>query len=199
VILAVPSVIAGFLNIPGVKLGSLRNFTDWVGARVVTMGDYHPEAIEWSLAAFGLLAAGLGIALGWLLYNPDAETQKARDRFEIPALYPLLRRKYYIDDIAMEGLVNPIKGPIARAVDAFNTYVLDTIVNSVGFFAGVLGRFVYAALDQRGIDAGLNAIAGSASGAGRGLRLLQSGKVQQYAGAFVIGAVLLVAGFVIFT
>ena len=199
VILAVPSVIAGLFNIPGVSLGPIRNFTDWVGARVVAMGDYHPEGIEWNLAAFGLAAAAAGIALGWMLYSKDAETQQARDTFEIPFFYPLFRRKFYIDDIAMEGLVNPIKGPIARATDWFNTYVLDTIVNSVGFLAGAVGRFVYGGLDQGGIDAGINALAGTASGAGRALRLLQSGKVQQYAGAFVIGAVLLVAGFVIFT
>ena len=199
VALAVPSVVAGVFNIPGVSLGPIGNFTDWVGARVVAMGDHHPEAIEWNLAAYGLIAAIAGIALGWLLYGRDAETQQARDSFELPGLYPLLRHKYYIDDLVLAGLVNPIKGPIARATDWINTYVIDTIVNAVGFLTAAVGRLVYGGLDQRGIDAGFNALAGSAGEAGRALRLLQTGKVQQYAGAFVIGAVLLVAGFVIFT
>ena len=59
-------------------------------------------------------AALAGIVLGWWLFSPEAETQAKRDRFEIPVLYPLLRRKYYIDDLYMHGVVNPIKGPIAR-------------------------------------------------------------------------------------
>ena len=114
VALAVPSVIAGLFNIPGVSWPGIGNFTDWVGARVVAMGDHHASALDWGLAAAGLGAAGLGIVLGWLIFSKDAETQQARDKLEVPVLYPLLRNKYYIDDLYMGGVVNPIKGPIAR-------------------------------------------------------------------------------------
>ena len=199
VALAVPTVIAGFFNIPGVSWGPIGNFTEWVGARVVTMGDYHPSAIEWDLAAYGLAAALAGIALGWLLFSPEAETQAARDRLEIPVLYPLLRRKYYIDHLYMHGVVNPIKGPLARGVDWVNGHVIDAAVNGVGLLTAWLGRLVYGRLDQQGIDLVLNAAAGGAGGAGGRLRLLQSGKVQQYAGGFVVGALVLVAVLVIVT
>ena len=199
VALAVPSVIAGLLNIPGVSWGPIRNFTDWVGARVVPMGDYHPSAIEWNLAAYGLIAAVAGIALGWLIFSPEADTQRARDRLEVPVLYPLLRHKYYLDDLYMNGVVNPIKGPIARAVDWVNGYVIDAIVNGAGFVTAWLGNLVYGRLDQQGIDLVLNAAAGGTRGAGKRLGLVQTGKVQQYAGAFVVGALLLVVVFVIIT
>ncbi len=199
VALAVPSVIAGLLNIPGVSWGPIRNFTDWVGARIVPMGDYHPKAIEWDLAAYGLIAAVAGIALGWRLFSPEAETQPARDRLEVPVLYPLLRRKYYIDDLYMKGVVNPIKGPLARAVDWVNGYVIDAVINGAGAVTAWLGGLVYGRLDQQGIDLLLNAAAGGTRGAGGKLRLLQSGKVQQYAGAFVVGALLLVVAFVLVT
>jgi NADH-quinone oxidoreductase subunit L len=199
VALAVPSVIAGLFNIPGVSWGSIHNFTDWVAARAVPLGDHHPEGIEWGLAAAGLIAAGLGIALGWLLFSKDAETQQARDTFRIPVLYPLLERKYYIDDLYMNGLVNPIKGAIARGVDWVNGSVIDGFVNGVGALVVVIGRFVYGGLDQRGIDLAINATAGGTSRLGGAMRLIQTGKVQHYAGAFVVGAVVLVVGFVIFT
>jgi len=199
VALAVPSVIAGLLNIPGVSWGPIRNFTDWVGARIVPMGDYHPKAIEWDLAAYGLIAAVAGIALGWRLFAPDAETQQARDRLRIPVLYPLLHNKYYIDDLYMKGVVNPIKGPLARAVDWVNGYVIDAAINGAGAITAWLGGLVYGRLDQQGIDLLLNAAAGGTGGAGGKLRLLQSGKVQQYAGAFVVGALLLVVAFVLVT
>ncbi len=198
VALAVPSVIAGLFNIPGVKFGPIRNFTDWLGARIVVIGDYHPESVDWALAAAGLAAAGLGIVLGWMLFGRDRETQRARDRFEVPVLYPLLRNKYFIDDAYMYGVVNPIKGPIARGVDYINGYVIDGIVNGAGYLTATIGRFVYGRLDQQGIDLAINAAAGGTSGAGGRLRFLQTGKVQQYAGAFVVGALLLVIGFVLF-
>ena len=197
VALAVPSVIAGLLNIPGVSWGPVRNFTYWVGVRIVPMRDYHPSGIEWDLAAYGLVAAAAGIALGWLLFSPEAETQAARDRLEVPVLYPLLRRKYYLDDLYMKGVVNPIKGPIARGVDWVNGYVIDAIVNGAAFVTAWMGNLVYGRLDQQGIDLVLNAAAGGARGAGKRLGLIQTGKVQQYAGAFVLGALLLVVVFVV--
>ncbi len=196
ILLAIPSAIAGFLNIPGVKLGSFGNFTEWLGARIVPMGDHHPEAIDWTLAAYGLAAGLGGIAIGWLLYGRDAETQLARDRLEIPLLYPLLRRKYFIDDAAL-GLVGFTGGPLARATDWFNTYVLDNIVNGVAGAVRYAGRFVYGGLDQRGIDGIFNGLSAVADSAGSSLRKLQTGRVQQYATSVVIGALVLVVVVVI--
>jgi NADH-quinone oxidoreductase subunit L len=195
--LAVPSVIAGFLNIPGVKLGSARNFTDWLAARVVPLGDHHPEAPDWGLAAIGLGAAVLGIALGWVLFSKDAETQEERDRLDIPVLYPLLRARYYMDHVAW-GLVNFTKGPAARAMNWVNTYILDGIVNGVGAAVMALGLFVYGGLDQRGIDGFFNGLAMASDAAGSGARKLQTGKVQQYATGFVVGALVLVVAVAVF-
>ena len=197
VLLAIPSAIAGFLNIPGVEFGGFGNFTSWVGARVVAMGDHHPEAIDWTLAVYGLAAGGLGIVLGWLLYGRDEETQAARDRFEIPVLYPLLRQKYYMDHVAL-GLVGFTKGPSARAVDWINTYVIDGAVNAVGGGTRILGRFVYGGLDQRGIDMVFNGVSAAADSAGQAVRRLQTGRVQQYAMGFVVGALVLVLSIAVF-
>jgi NADH-quinone oxidoreductase subunit L len=196
IILAVPSVLAGFLNVPGLKLGSLGNFTTWLGSRIVPMGDHHPEAIDWTLAAYGLAAGIGGILLGWLLFGPDRETQDERDKLEIPLLYPLLRRKYFIDDAAL-GLVGFTGGPLARATDWFNTYVLDNIVNGVGGAVRYAGRFVYGGLDQRGIDGIFNGLSAVTDAAGSSLRKLQPGRVQQYATSVVIAALVLVVVVVI--
>ncbi len=196
-LLAIPSVLAGFLNIPGVELGGLRNFTSWVAARVVPLGDHHPEAPDWGLAAIGLGAAVAGIALGWLLFSKDADTQEARDSLEVPVLYPLLRAKYYMDHLAW-GIVNFTKGPAARAMNWINTYILDGMVNGVGAMVMALGRFVYGGLDQRGIDGFFNGLAMASDAAGSGARKLQTGRVQQYAAGFVVGALVLVVAVAIF-
>ena len=197
-VLAVPSVIAGLFNIPGVSWPRIGNFTDWVGARVVTMGDHHASSIDLLLAAYGLAAALGGVAVGWWLFSKDKATQSERDAFEIPVLYPLLRNKYYIDDFYLRGVVGPIKGTIAQGIDFINGHVIDGVVNGVAYGTVIVGNFVYGRIDQRGIDLAINAVAGGTSGAGSKLKLVQTGKVQQYAGGFVVGALLLVIGLVIF-
>ena len=192
--LAFLSATVGFLNMPGIA----TPFTDWLAGRLHEIGDHHAEAIDLGLAAVGTLVALAGIAVGTLLFRRDAATQQERDRFRIPVLYPLLEHKYYFDDVYMRGIVYPIRGPIARAVNWSNSYVIDGVVNLVGAITRGLSRVVYGGMDQRGIDLAINAVAGAAGEAGRAARRAQTGKVQQYAGALFAGAVLLVIGFVIF-
>jgi NADH-quinone oxidoreductase subunit L len=191
--LAAGSVVMGFLNMPGIT----SFFTDSVGARFLAPLDHHPESLDLLLAAIGTLVAVGGIVAGYFIWFADKETQKARDTFRVPLLYPLLERKYYIDDFYMDGIIRPVRGPVAAAVDWFNGHVLDFVVNGAGFLARGMGKIVYA-FDQRGLDGAINASAGAASGTGGFLRMFQTGRVQQYAVMIFAGTVLLVAGFIIF-
>ncbi len=195
IILAVPSALVGIVNIPGLSLGRLRNYTEWLSVRLVPMGDHHPEAIDWGLAMIGLAAALLGVLVGYAIYFKDAETQLERDSFEIPLLFPLLRKKYYIDDLAL-GIVALFTGPIARFVNWTNTYVIDIIPNAIGGSVKALGGFVYGVLDQKGVDGVFNGLSAATDGAGSVVRKWQTGRVQQYAAAVVAGALILVALFV---
>ena len=196
-ILAGFAAVVGFLNIPGIEFGGAGNFTQWLGMREVVMGDHHPTAPDWGMAALGLGAALLGILGGFALFGRDRATQSERDKFEIPFLYPLLRRKYYMDHAAL-GLVWLIKAPFAKAIDWINDYIIDGVVNTVGFLTAGLAQLVYGGLDQRGIDLGFNAFAYASGGSGEKLRRLQTGQVQQYASVFVGAAVMFVIGFVLF-
>jgi NADH-quinone oxidoreductase subunit L len=193
--LAIPSILFGLLNIPGVSWPGIGNFTDWLGVRVVAMGDPHAEGIDFALAAIGLGAALLGIALGWMIWGKDRDTQQARDGFDIPVLYPLLREKYFMDHAAL-GLVGATSGPLARFVDWTNTYVIDGIVNAVGGATKLLGDLVYNGLDQLGVDGVFNGLSAAADSAGSALRKIQTGRVQQYASGFVAGALILIVLFV---
>lgn len=193
--LAIPSLLFGLVNIPGVSWPGIQNFTTWLGVRVVGMGDHHAEGIEVTLAIIGSVAALLGLAVGWLIWGPDRDTQAARDRFRIPVLYPLLGRKYYMDDAAL-GLVWATSNPLARFVDWTNTYIIDGIVNAVGGATKWLGGLVYNGLDQVGVDGVFNGLSAAADSAGSALRKIQTGRVQQYASGFVAGVLILVALFV---
>ena len=133
-----------------------------------------------------------------IIYNTYRATQAERDAFEIPILYRLFRRGYYVDDAAL-GIVDATKGPLARFIDWTNTYILDSIVNGVALIMKGLGAFVYGFVDQRGVDGLVHGLSAGADGAGSALRKMQTGRVQQYAAAFVGGALILVVVFVIVT
>jgi len=193
--LAIGAAFFGLINMPGIT----EVFTDLVGGRAFAGFhdlEHHADGLNLVLAFVGTLAAGLGIYLGWRIWGPDRATQAERDTFRVNGLYPVLENKYYIDDFYMDGVIRPIRGPMARAVNWFNGHVLDFIVNGAGLLAKAVGRLVYW-FDQRGLDAAINA-SGAATGAGGGaLRLLQTGKVQQYAILIFAATVILVAGLVI--
>ena len=194
--LAVGAAFAGFLNWPGLT----AYFTDVVGIRFLEGFhdlEHHAESFDYVAMIAGLAMAGLGVLVGYLAFYPDADTQQARDRVNIPVLYPLLRHKYYIDDFYMDGIVRPIRGPIASAVNWINGYVVDFVVNGAGFAMKWLSKYVYL-FDQRGIDGAINASAAGTSAFGGVLRVIQTGKVQQYAAMMLAGTLIVVAGFIIF-
>ena len=190
--LAVGAALFGFLNVPGVT----SFFADSVEARRFSFEVHHLD-FNFLLAGIGTVVALAGIYAGYRLWREDAVTQEGRDRFRIPVLYPLLERKYYIDDFYMDGIIRPIRGPVARAIDWFNGHVIDFVVNGAGLLSRGAGLVVNA-FDRRGIDGLINA-SGAATGlAGGVLRLFQTGRVQQYAIMIFAGTVLLVAGLIIF-
>jgi NADH-quinone oxidoreductase subunit L len=193
--LAIPAIAFGVLSIPGVEFPVIGNFGQWLAVRAVPIGDHHAEAIDLVLAGSGLLAALAGIGLGWRIWGRDRATQVERDRFEIPALYPLLRHKYYMDDVA-DGVVAGTMGPVARFVNWVNDYVIDGIVNGVGFLTKGLGSFVYGVIDQRGVDGIVHGLSAVTDGSGSAVRKWQTGRVQQYAASFVGGALILIVVFV---
>ena len=196
-VLAGLAVVAGLFNVPGI----VSTFHEWVitrGVETLADGEFlgeHATSFDVPVLLLGLLAGLAGIYLGYRLYYPDAATQQDRDRLYVPRLWPLLENKYYIDDLYMQGVVNPIKGPIARFIDWTNGYIIDFVVNFVGMSTRGLGKFVYEGFDQRGIDLAINEVSAGAGFLGSKLRLIQTGKIQQYATWLFVGAVVLVIGF----
>ncbi len=193
-ILAFGAVTAGWVNIPGIYTG----FHHWVEERQVFQAVEAATSFDLAALIPGVLAGLAGIFLAYLAFYPNRATQKERDRVRIPVLYPLLERKYFLDDLYWYGVVEPIKGPLARAVNWINTYVIDGIINGLAGVTMWLGRFVYNGLDQRGVDGVVHGLSLAADSAGGSLRRLQSGRVQQYAAGFVAGTLVLVLAIVVF-
>jgi NADH-quinone oxidoreductase subunit L len=178
-LLAVPSVLIGLINAPGIE-----KFTKWV-AFEPGVEHFHLEHHEFNPAlaflSLGAAVAGLLVATMAFYWN-NAPAKGAWKRVPaFRALNTFLVEKYYLDHLFVDGVVGSIKGPIARATYWTNQKIIDGAVNAVGVGAKIVGRFTYDVLDQKGVDGVVNGIGVSASETGGVLRLVQSGRVQQYA------------------
>ena len=86
-------------------------------------------------------------------------------------------------------IIDPIKLNMAKAVDAFNTNVIDRFVNGFGQLASFMGAIVYNNIDQNGIDKVLNMSSTGTDSFGGKVKLLQTGRTQQYLMLFLGGVV----------
>jgi len=183
--LAVFAIASGWVNIPGVYTG----FTDWVTTRKTKIVEYHPESFDLFALSSGLIAGLLGIALGYYLYQLQGSAETGDDKIKIQPVWTVLENKYYLDHFYFRFIIDPIKINISKAVDKFNTNVIDRFINGVGQIASLLGGVVYNNIDQNGIDRFLNMSSSGTDSFGGRVKLLQTGRTQQYLMLFLGGVV----------
>ncbi|WP_419930658.1 NADH-quinone oxidoreductase subunit L [Candidatus Poriferisodalis sp.] len=199
-ILAVMAVVAGAFNLPTpvleiVGLEGLAHLvqtyaepTHYLNA----IGLSHPDPSLW-LALVGLALALGGIAVAFLYFwrNTGPHGLTERNRYA-KAGYTFLEQKYYLDHLYTDIVVGSIKAPIARAANWVNNNVIDKVVNTAGEGARDSGRWVYRWIDQGTIDNTVNALGSGADAGGQGLRVMQTGRVQNY-GSLLFGTAAVVA------
>ena len=199
-ILAVMAVVAGAFNLPTpvLELFGLERFAHLVQTYAEpthylnAIGLSHPGP-EWEMAAAGLVLALAGIAVTFLYFwrNTGPHGLTERNRYA-KAGYTFLEQKYYLDRLYTDIVVGSIKAPIARAANWVNNNVIDLVVNRAGEGARDSGRWVYRWIDQGTIDNTVNALGSGADAGGQGLRVMQTGKVQNY-GSLLFGTAAVVA------
>ena len=187
IVLAAFAVAAGWVNIPGIYTG----FTDWVTTRKNPIVEYHPESFDYFALSSGLLAGLAGIGLGYYIYQVLGKPEDGDNKIKVEPIWNLLENKYYLDDFYFKYIINPTKSTFANAVDRFNTNILDKTVNLFGVAATFLGNIVYEKFDQGGIDKALNVSSSSTDAFGARVKLLQTGKAQQYIMYFLSGVIVI--------
>lgn len=180
VILAVLSVIGGYVGIPHV-LGGHNYFHEFLmpvfgeGPKpehvslvpLAWAGGHAPEgateSLELLLMALSVAMALFGIFLAWTFYLRRREIPE-RLAEGYPGVYRLLWNKYYVDEIYGCLFVEGTKGFGTVLWHNFDEAVIDRTVNWIG---GLM-RFM-----------------------GAGLRLLQTGFVRDYALGILLGAIII--------
>jgi NADH-quinone oxidoreductase subunit L len=162
IILAVLSVIGGFIGIPAVfaeNAHSLANFLD----PIIDKKNLHPHTIEHS-TEYMLMGASVALAVvaiiyAWTKYSKKPEIEEPQGAGK------LLANKWYVDELYDALIARPIQG-----------------------LAGVLNTVI----EKSGIDAFVNGVGKSIQYAGRQIRLVQSGQVGNYILMMVLSMVLMI-------
>jgi NADH-quinone oxidoreductase subunit L len=175
IVLATFSTIGGWIGMPdGVLWGNA--FQHFLAPIMPTLTPEPAAAAAGAglsppvASAIALAVAMSGIALAWIFYlrNPDWPARLAQS---LRGFYRLLLDKYYIDELYNLFIGRPLfwisQFVLFRGIDAG---VIDGIVNGTGF----------------GVE-----------GSGEGLRRIETGNVQHYALAYLLGA-LAIAGYYVY-
>jgi len=158
-------------------------FLDWV-----YFGGEPLEAVfSPAVAIISIVAVVIGIWGGYTVYKrwrtPDPITR-------LGGVYTLLERKYYLDDFYWNDIVRPIRDPIAAATYWTNQYVIDGVVNGSAKLTYAFSA-VASWIDRNVIDGVVNGAGTVSAMFGRGLRTIQTGKVQWYAVGLFLGVIVL--------
>ena len=175
VVLGALAAVGGFLGLPEVLGHSWLH--EWLvgheGGHTGPVRDYFfnhevSHATEWGLLGLGLGIAVAGVALAWLGlgFGRRGAAADARVKRGLGWVYAGASRKWGWDE-------------------AYNAAVVTPIVEG--------SRQGLAPFDKRVVDGGVNGVGRLFQSASRGLKRLQTGMVQQYALALVLGVVFVVA------
>jgi NADH-quinone oxidoreductase subunit L len=170
VILAVLSVVGGFLNSPHfMHLPNAQWMAHWLagnginGTSVVPMPEIHlTESTEWSLMGFTTALAMVVIAVLYFVYS-KVSNLPVSDR-EQSGFTKLVANKFYVDEIYHALFVKPTEK---------------------------LSKFLYQYADIQGVDGAVNGVGAGVSKLGSIFRRLQNGNIEYYLIGMVVGAVLL--------
>ena len=191
IILALLSIGGGWIGWPESLGGSdhFARFLDPVIARHAEVIAAVPEAAqhttEYELMAVSVLVALVGIGLAWVFYLrrptiPEGLAEKSG------GLYELIYNKYYIDQLYDAMFVNRTKD-LGTTLGAFDVGVIDGLgVNGAGWVTRA-GSSISMVWDKWIIDGLVNLAARIVWIFSYPVRMIQSGRVSNYALLIVLG------------
>jgi NADH-quinone oxidoreductase subunit L len=152
----------------------------------------HHTAHLWAVIV-SLFVALSGIGVAYLLYVRRKDVP-GRVVAALGQVYTTVRRRDYVDE-AVDATVIRGTWKLTYLQKWFDENVVDGLVHAVGKLNSVLGA-ISAWFDRTFVDGAVNAVALLSQVFGAAFRLIQTGRIQQYA-AFAIGGAVLTAAWLI--
>ena len=183
VILAVFAIAIGWAGISEsfpVIGGLLPNFVhEFIGGTLAEL----PEALPfnfWPLIVSLVVALG-GLSLGWLVYRNQKAGAEDPLKIALGPVHKVLKNKYYFDEIYDKVLVRPAYW----LADNFTNQILDRgiidgILHFIARVASNVGGILRNYIDKPIVNGFGDFVGEGTKKIGRGLKIIQTGKVQQY-------------------
>jgi NADH-quinone oxidoreductase subunit L len=197
------ALFATFLGLVGVHealpaIGpALRNpLHHFLGALPFT--GRHFEVIPFEVVPMlASLAAALGgWFVGWLVYGRAPAEARIRDPLQqLGPIWDLVHHKYYVDEVYAATVVR-LTLAASRVSALFDRNVVDAAVNLAGRLGKVVSD-VSERLDRTVVDGAVNLTGIVTMESSRGLRRIQTGRVQQYLLVAFISVLFLVVAYVL--
>jgi NADH-quinone oxidoreductase subunit L len=179
-LLAIGSFLTLFLGIPYAWTHTHPVLEHWLEPVIVAEVSFAdvPHVLEYAFQAMGVLAAAVGFLAARALYKDGRSEVPARLKARFEGIWTVVYNKYYVDELYDAIVVRPSTA-FARLASRFDGGVVDGAVNFAGAIGRALGR-IDAWIDTTFVDGAVNLVAALTSAAGRGLRRIQTGRVQTY-------------------
>jgi len=211
-VLAVGSILVGFLGIPhvmGHPLHLPNLIEEWLhpvmaaAHHALEEVHTHPEpgtAVELGLMAASVLLAMASIWVATKIYRDSPETAKNLAT-SWPVAHRTLLNKYYVDEIYGEVFVNGLALEGGRTLHALDRFVVDggdgevragLGVNGVAWASRDLVAKLSDFLDRWVVDGLVNLVAWVLDASSYAFRSVQNGLVQHYALVMLIGVFLII-------
>ena len=202
-VLAIFAVAAGWVGVPEnfPLLGGVLPhwFQDYVGSMLHVL---HPEehaAEHHSLLPLltSLLVALGGLALGWVVYRKMKKGSPDPLAVSLGKVHVILKNKYYLDELYHLILIRPAYW-LAETFSYrwIDRGLLDGILHSLANFFLSLGRVVRNFFDLPVVNGLGDTLSEGARYFGRDLKIIQTGRVQQY--LMISLSVIVVVGLLLF-
>ncbi|MCL4146935.1 UNVERIFIED_CONTAM: hypothetical protein GTU68_049433 [Idotea baltica] len=176
---------------PGIVLQN--TYLGFGAAELTTVGEHaHHSAVILSLTV-----AGLGILVAFMAYQWKVKAfSPEKFTSTIAPIYRTVLNKYYIDEFVNKTFIR-LSMVVAYVFKWFDETIVDGIVNTVGRLNRIIGTFS-AWFDKTFVDGLVNLMGILSNGFGAALRLLQTGRIQQYVSFAVAGGLATVAWLLLF-
>lgn len=137
-ILALLAIGAGFINLPNAPVLGEWLMSGSVGQFIIDkFGEEAGHGALW-LQIVAVIISLIGIGLAYLMYGKKSFPNDTIPE-QLPWLYQLSYRKYYMDELYTFVFIRPLKG-IGLAFNWLDHYVIGGVVRSVGSLANMAGR-----------------------------------------------------------
>ena len=191
-ILAICSIIAGFVGMPKVWVGSegnlWENFLKTTIYKEVEEGNLS-HSLEWGAMILSVCIALLGIYVAMKFYKNENKTPE-KISTKIKSVYTLLLNKYYVDEIYSLIVIKPFL-KLSEIFFLFDKYIIDGAVNGLRHLTVGLSHLSFA-FDKYVVDGvGVNGTAYTLQWFSKKNIKIQTGEVEHYALGFFVGFVVI--------